>query len=775
MRKLIGLLFLLVSFDVTLLAQTEAGMQDSYKNSSRIEGQVFENAYANVKSLLHDNPVEALTQARALLRTSRLSGTGTERAMAMDLLARCAYENFLLDTALRYSLEASRTFTRERMRHDAAESDNLAGIIYDDLGKYDLAILHYNLALRVFKALSDTGGMVRVINNIGIANENLGNYLQALDFYKASLDYATAIEDEENIATTLVNIGSLYASWGSYPLALDHYLKALQIVRSRNNQDEEAWVLNSLGNLYLEWENFELSEQYYLESLGKYRRSGNPVGEAKVLNNLAIVYQHEGDQDTALHYYLLSYELEKKHGDVKGIAESLVNLGSFYLDLGDLKTALNYFEDARVKYEMLNQPLGKASTYSYLGKVNTKLGRYEIAETMFELSLPLSIQSRNAMQTMDAYEGLSDLYELRGDYREALRYLRMHESIKDSIFSEESKKRMSDLSNSYENERKRQQIELLKAEQQIQEAELRDKQERIRRQQWGMALTISVVVILLIFLGLLFRQTLQRKKAYQELEVKNQIILQGRMELLKAKEKAEEADRLKTAFLANMSHEIRTPMNAIIGFTDLLQDDSYTTEQRKEFLRLISTNSDQLMNLISDIMDTARMEAGQLRVNLAEVDVCGILRETYASFRKAIIEKRLDKIQLGLEMPDDQCPFILSTDPMRFRQVLNNLLQNAIKFTEKGRVVFGFRMHETFGHVFFVQDTGIGISPEKQGVIFERFLQVDSSHTRRYGGSGLGLSITRSLVELLGGHIWLESEPGKGSTFLFTIAQDKKA
>ncbi|MBE0642267.1 MAG: tetratricopeptide repeat protein, partial [Bacteroidales bacterium] len=506
----------------------------------------------------------------------------------------------------------------------------------------------------------------------------------------------------------------------------------------------------------------------------KYRRSGNTVGQAKVLNNLAIVYQHEGDQDTALHYYMMSYELEKQHGDVKGIAESLVNLGSFFLETGNLRMALQYLEEARLKYEALNQPLGLASTFAYLGKVHTRLGSYGLAESMFMRSLPLSLQSRNALQTMETYEGLADLMEARGDYRAALKYLRLHESIKDSIFSEESKQRMSDLSNSYENERKRQQIELLKAEQLIQQSELRDKQQRIRRQQWGMAFTISIVVILLVFMALLYRQTVQRKKAYRELELKNQIILQGRMELLKAKEKAEEADRLKTAFLANMSHEIRTPMNAIIGFTDLLQDESYTPEQRKEFLRLISTNSDQLMDLITDIMDTARIEAGQLRVNLADTDVGGILNDIYASFRKAIIEKHLEHLQLELEMPEGSGSLIIRTDPLRLRQVLNNLLQNAIKFTESGRVVFGYRTHETFGNLFFVQDTGIGISSEKQGIIFERFLQVDNSHTRRYGGSGLGLSITRSLVELLGGHIWLESEPGQSTTFYFALDQGKK-
>ncbi len=241
-------------------------------------------------------------------------------------------------------------------------------------------------------------------------------------------------------------------------------------------------------------------------------------------------------------------------------------------------------------------------------------------------------------------------------------------------------------------------------------------------------------------------------------------------DLIKAREKAEESDRLKSAFLANMSHEIRTPMNGILGFTELLQTMEVTGKEKQRYLQIIEKSGHRMLNIINDIITISRIEAEQVKVEVSSTNINEQLYELYNFFKPEAQQKMLHfSVKNALPSNDS----FVRVDREKLFAVLTNLVKNAIKFTPSGFVEFGYEIKGEFLE-FYVKDSGYGLSEEQIGYIFDRFRQGSDLLTRDYEGSGLGLAISKAYVELLGGEIWAESDPdshrdGQGSTFRFTI------
>jgi PAS domain S-box-containing protein len=237
--------------------------------------------------------------------------------------------------------------------------------------------------------------------------------------------------------------------------------------------------------------------------------------------------------------------------------------------------------------------------------------------------------------------------------------------------------------------------------------------------------------------------------------------------LEEAKEKAEESDRLKSAFLANMSHEIRTPMNAILGFSELLRSEEIAKEVRDEYTKIIHNKGNELMLIINDIIDISKIEAGDIKIMKSNLEVNDFLKPLYQHYNREKSLMNKDHIQLRLQIPETANP-VIHTDPARLKQVIYNLINNALKFTQEGFVEIGYSIQDP-NVEFFIRDTGIGVTPEKQQIIFDRFRQVDESLNSQFGGTGLGLAISKNLVNLLGGEIRIKSAEHQGSTFYFTL------
>jgi signal transduction histidine kinase/CheY-like chemotaxis protein len=282
-------------------------------------------------------------------------------------------------------------------------------------------------------------------------------------------------------------------------------------------------------------------------------------------------------------------------------------------------------------------------------------------------------------------------------------------------------------------------------------------------------LVILLISILSYFLSKTINPIIDNlKNKGKELVLKNKKLIQLINELSLAKEKAEESDRLKSAFLANMSHEIRTPMNGILGFADLLKEPNLTGEKQQKYIRIIEKGGARMLNIINDIISISKIESGQVEVNIQESNINEQIEYIYTFFKPEIEAKGM-KFFFNNTLPSKEA--FIKTDREKVFAILTNLIKNAIKYTNKGSVEFGYTIKSKFLE-FYVKDTGVGINRDKQKIIFERFMQADITDKNALQGAGLGLSISKAYVEILGGELWVESKIGSGSIFYFTLPYD---
>ncbi len=269
--------------------------------------------------------------------------------------------------------------------------------------------------------------------------------------------------------------------------------------------------------------------------------------------------------------------------------------------------------------------------------------------------------------------------------------------------------------------------------------------------QWLIALLAVALVIFLLFTVLLRAKV---KSKTNELHLQNN-------ELIKAKEKAEESDRLKTAFLQNLSHEIRTPLNGILGFVNVLQDPHFNDERKNQFTEIINSSSERLLSTINDIVEISKIDAHQVEVNNSELNVTEILEQHIRSLNDKALKKGITLVT-DFQLTAENARIV--ADSNLLNGILSRMLNNALKFTHEGSIGLGAYRDDSY-LVFYVKDTGTGIPADRLEAIFDRFVNADLNLSRSYDGSGLGLSIVKSYLELMNGSIWVESEVGKGSTF----------
>jgi signal transduction histidine kinase len=407
--------------------------------------------------------------------------------------------------------------------------------------------------------------------------------------------------------------------------------------------------------------------------------------------------------------------------------------------------------------------------------VYRKTGGYYKALDNLQKSLQYSKMISLVENETDCHYELSGVFFALGDYKTAYEELKTYEDLHDSIFNTQVQENIAEVEMRFKTEMKDREIENLRIE----------RQEAIKdmiRRTIGL-IAIVLLTIIVIAVSVYYSRTLknanilltgeveERTRAEKELiSIKENLedrVLERTKELEKAKLRAEESDRLKSAFIANMSHEIRTPLNAITGFSGLMLRDDVTPEKRREYNEYVVRNNKILVNLIEDLIDTSKIESGNLQLHPSIINIRQFLYrltepiiDNMARKNKAFIDVKMDKPE---NLPDS-----VIADPIRLQQVMWHILDNAVKFTREGSIHYGCRENH-HNIVFYVDDSGIGIPEEQKDIVFEKFRQLDESAKRKYGGTGLGLYYARKIAEMMGGKLWFEPKDKGGSVFYFSL------
>jgi len=606
-----------------------------------------------------------------------------------------------------------------------------------------------NEALVESRRIQDADREAQALKWLGMASEGKGEYVNAMDFYNQSLLKFTEVQNLDGVSNILNNLGAVYNTQGNDAKALENFLASLQTAEQIGDPLRIGTALLNVGSVYMKkTQTVPSAIESLTAAIPYFEQADYSVGTGVAYINLGETYLKQNELDSAVYYLGKSREIFLNTPGFLSYALNLI--GEAQTLLGDYQSAIATQRRALEIGEQTSNKLQEAHAYKGLGNTYLAQGSYDVAINNYVRaeSIYMDMGAKDGLQNV--YKGLANCYEKLHNYNRAFAYQTLYGNYKDTLYNIATSDELKHLQFGYDLANKEAEITLLNKENDLQQVQI---------QKATLFRNFSIALVIFFFIlatGVVVQYRIQKKSNQRKQDLDQQ---------QKLNKQLQQIDKLKDQFLANTSHELRTPLNGIIGLADSLIDGvaGQLSEKAIFNIDMIASSGRRLANLVNDILDFSKLKSHDLNLQLRPLDVHTIVDVTLKLSAPLIGGKPIDLINdISQDVP------LIRADENRIQQILHNLIGNAIKFTEEGSVRIQAEIENQYLAIS-ISDTGIGIPANKFKIIFESFEQGDGSTAREFGGAGLGLSVSKSLVELHGGRIDVESEIGVGSKFTFTI------
>ncbi len=721
------------------------------KDSLRVEllDNISKHYYGNNQELMKSYSDSARLLSQELGYTKGIVDANQKLALYFRLNGNFDTSLYLNGEALRLSNEAGYDLGKAKCNLTFAN-------IYWQKSEFEKAIPYFDEALKWFIKIDHKTGAAAVAMNRGIVYKKKSEYADALKSYRLALQLYKEADDEANQALTLRNIAILYKHLGDLPTSIENHLKALEIIRKSENKMNEINTLISLGIIYLEQNNLDEAEDYFKQSMKLAIESGNKSQLANIYSNMAMIDLNQGNLQQALGNLTKAVNIAEEISNQLSLSRAYNGMGEVYDKMGKDSLAIANYLNALELRKKSREKTYIAETLIDIAQFYQSRKKYSKAETYFQEAIKKANEDNNLTNICDAAKGLSDINEIKGNYKASLKFYKLYEEMADSLVNETKTKKITSQLLNFNHE-----MELAKIARKQQEKEHLQEQEKARiqniRNYFALALIFTIIVLIVILLALR-----RRRIANEKLKKYNEDIIRKNKEISQISDELIKLDNFKQSMTSMLVHDLKSPLNTIINFPK---------SNYSKYTRAINLSGKAMLNLVENILDVQKFEEAAIELNKSSFNLRFLIHRCLEEIRILLIEK---DIKLHNNVNSN---FNCYGDEELVYRVIINLCSNAVKFSPvNSNIHIDCEKHiDSRLLKVSISDEGPGVRDDAKSKIFDKFAQSEIRKSGSARSTGLGLTFCKFAVEAQGGQIGVADNTEKGAVFWFTLLAGNKS